>query len=170
MSINNMYNTLAAAYLNPLSSISSINPYGSMGNIYQTDMSFYSILKSKQANRMKQEIYNTFGIEVGGYSDTCSCYIPSEVLCRMYTDRTLKEKVFTMLEKYSGEEFKEKIMEHQSISNQSAMLLYRKLLMQQAALMPVQTNLYSGYNSLYGWNSTNSFNMLQNPFFSSLWG
>ena len=96
--------------LDQASVINSIGAYGSIGNIYQTGKSFSNILQNQMVNRMKQEIYNRFQIAVGGYSDTFSCYIPSDVLSRMNTDEALKEKVFHTLEKYSGEEFKESFM------------------------------------------------------------
>lgn len=181
--------------LNPLSTISNINCYGSSGNIYQTSMSFGTILKSQMVNQIKQEIYNRFQVEVGGDGDDFKLYIPSETLYQMNTNSTLKEKVFHMLEKYSGEEFKNSIMgeesaiknctltfdeegdmtatlktgtEKQSTTDQSTTLLYQKLLMQQAALMPYQTNLYTGYNTMYGLNGINYVNTMQNSLFSSI--
>lgn len=183
--------------LDQASVINSIGAYGSIGNIYQTGKSFSNILQNQMVNRMKQEIYNRFQIAVGGYSDTFSCYIPSDVLSRMNTDEALKEKVFHTLEKYSGEEFKESFMgtepsvkkctlvfdeegdmiatletavEKQTQTLQNAYLLYQRFLMQQMPLMSYQTNLYSGYNSLYGYNGINNFSMLQNPLLSSIWG
>lgn len=60
--------------------------------------------------------------------------------------------------------------------DQSAWLLYQKSLMQQAALMPYQMNLYnsySGYPNLYGLSGLNGMNysaLLQNAMFSSVFG
>lgn len=190
MQVNNML-----GILNPLSTISNTGTYGSIGNTYQTGMSFYGVLQNQQVDRMKQEIYNCFGIEVGDCSDTFGCYIPSNVLYRMNTDTALKEKVFGMLEKYSGEEFKNSIMgqqpsikkctlnfdeygemtatletgaEKQNKTNQSAQFLYQNFLMQQAARMPYQMNLYSGYNNLYGLNGISNFSWMQNSLFSNV--
>lgn len=196
MNISNLNSLWAAAYVNPLSTISNTSPYGRISNTYQTGASFYSKLQSQQANRMKEEIYNRFHVAVGGDNDTFTCYIPSEVLCRMNTDKALKEKVFNMLEKYRGEDFKKSVMGQetsvkkctlifdeegdmtatlqtdtakQNKIDQSTRLLCNKILMHQAALMPYQMNLYSGYNNLYGLNGINNFSMLQNPLFSSIW-
>lgn len=190
MQVNNML-----GIINPLTTISNTSTYGGINNPYQTGMSFYGVLQNQQVDRMKQEIYNCFGIEVGDYSDTFGCYIPSNVLYRMNTDAALKEKVFGILEKYSGEEFKNSIMgqqpsikkctlhfdeagdmtatletgtEKRNKTNQSTQLLYQNFLIQQAARMPYQMNLYSGYNNLYGLNGINNFNWLQNSLFSSL--
>ena len=181
--------------INPLSTIGSRSPYNGIGNIYQTDMPFYNLLQSQQVNGMKQEIYNQFGIEVGDYSDNFGCYIPSEVLYRMNLDTDLKEKVFGAIEKYSGEEFRKSITGQgpavskctlvfdengdmtatletgkakRNAGKQNTNLLYQNFLMQQAARMSYQTNLYSGYRNLYGLNGLNglnginSFNMMQN--------
>lgn len=183
--------------LNQASAISNVGSYGRTGNINQTSRSFGSIFQNHLVNQMKQEIYNRFQIMVGGYSDTFSCYIPTDVLSRMNFDETLKEKVFHLLEKYSGEEFKESVMGKESSANkctlmfnedgdmtatletapekkkqsiQSAYLLYQKYIMQQAALMPSQMNLYSVYNNLYGLNGISNFDMLQNPLFSFIQG
>lgn len=182
--------------LNLLSTVNNTGSYGSIGNIYQTGTSFGNALQNQMVNRMKQEIYNQFQINVGSYSDHFSCYIPSDVLCRMNTDKALKEKVFNMLEKYSGEEFKESIMgqepsvkkctltfdeegevtvtlktdDKQSQTDQNARLLYQKYFMQQAALMSYRTSLYGGYNNMYGLNGLNNYNMLQNSLFSSILG
>lgn len=189
-------NTNMMGILNALSTVNNSSSYRSIGSNYQAGTSFSSTLQNQMANRMKQEIYRRFQIEVGSYNDNFNCYIPSEVLCRMNTDNTLKEKVFNMLEKYSGEEFKETVMEkepsvkkctlnfdengnvtvtlktsteNQSQTDQNTRLLYQKLFMQQAALMPYQMNLYSGYN-LLGLNGLNSYSMLQNSLFSSILG
>lgn len=165
--------------LNQASAISNVGFHGKNGNVYQTGKSFGNIIQNQLVNRMKQEIYSQFQIDVGRYSDTFSCYIPSNVLCRMNTDKALKEKVFNMLEKYSGEEFKESVMgkelsvkkctlifdeegdmtatldtaaEKKNQTARNAYLLYQKYLIQQAALMPSQMNLYSAYSNLYGSN------------------
>lgn len=160
--------------LNLLSTVNSIGPYGSRGNLYQAGISFGSALQNQLANRMKKEIYDQFQISVGSYSNHYSCYIPSDVLCRMNADKALKEKVFNMLEKYSGEEFKESMMgqgaakkctltfdeegevtvtlktgEKQSLSDESARLLYQKYFMQQAALLSYRTNMFGGYYNLW---------------------
>lgn len=183
--------------LNQASAINNIGSYGSIGNIYQTGKSFGNILQNQMVNRMKQEIYNRFQIAVGGYSDTFSCYIPSDVLSRMNTDEALKEKVFHTLEKYSGEEFKESFMgkepsvkkctlvfdeegdmtatletaaEKKNQTAKDACLLYQRFLMQQMPLMSYQTNLYSGYNNLYGLYGINNFSMMPNSLFSSIFG
>ncbi len=187
MNIYNMSSALLAAYLNPLSTINNSSLYGRTGNTYQAGTSFYSMLQSQQVSRMKQEIYNRFQINVGGYNDMFHCYIPSEVLSRMNADKVLKEKVFQTLEKYSGEDFKQSIMgqepsvkkctlifdqdgdmtatletgtEKKSKTDQSTRLLYQKLLMQQAALMPYRMNLNSGYHNLYGLNGFHNFNVM----------
>lgn len=166
--------------INLLSTISSTSPYNNgIGNIYQTDTSFYGLLQSRQVNRMKQEIYNRFGIEVGDYNNNFECHMPSEVLYRMNMDMDLKEKVFGALEKYSGEEFRKSITgqdpavrkctlvfdedgdmtatletgkEKRNAINQNTKLLYQNFLMQQAMRMSYPTNLYSGYHNLYGLN------------------
>lgn len=176
--------------LNQVSAISNIDSYGRTGNIKQTGRSFGNILQNQLVNRMKQEIYNRFQITLGGYSDTFSCYIPSNVLSRMNTDEALKEKVFHMLEKYSGEEFKESVekctlifdeegdmtatletaAEKKNQTVQNAYLLYQKYLMQRASLMPFQMNSYSLYNNLYGLNGFSNLNMMKNSLFSSIFG
>lgn len=155
--------------------------YGKTGSIGQTGSSFGNVLQSQLVNRMKQEIYKQFKIAVGGYSDTFNCYIPSNVLCRMNTDGALKEKVFSMLEKYSGEECTlifdeegemtatlETAAEKKSQTAQNAYVLYQKYLMQRASLMPFQMNAYSVYDNLYGLNGLGSLRML--PLFSSILG
>ncbi|MBO5281628.1 MAG: hypothetical protein J6B43_00650 [Lachnospiraceae bacterium] len=162
--------------------------YGKTGSIGQTGSSFGNVLQSQLVNRMKQEIYKQFKIAVGGYSDTFNCYIPSNVLCRMNTDGALKEKVFSMLEKYSGEGWKEAAekctlifdeegemtatletaAEKKSQTAQNAYVLYQKYLMQRASLMPFQMNAYSVYDNLYGLNGLGSLRMLS--LFSSILG
>lgn len=189
MQVNNML-----GMINPLLTVRNTSTYGSIGNPYQTGMSFYGVLQNQQVDQMKQEIYNRFGIQVGECSNIFGCYIPSNVLYRMNTDVALKEKVFDMLEKYSGEEFKNSIMVGEpsvrkctlqfdeegdmiatletgtvkrNKTNQNTQLLHQNFLMQQAARMSYQTNLYSGYN-LYGLNGINNFKWMQNSLFSHL--
>ena len=176
MSISNV-NSILAAYMNSLSAVGSTGSYGRIGNSYQKSNSFYTMLQSQQANRMKQEIYKKFQVSVGDYSGNFKCYIPSEVLCKMNTDKELKEKVFNSLEKCSKEEFKNSMKctvifdeegemtatletdnGKQKKSSVSTNLMYQKLLMQQTALMPYQINMYSGYHNLYGLNGINSYN------------
>lgn len=56
--------------------------------------------------------------------------------------------------------------------DQSSLLLYQKLLMQQASLMSYGMNPYSGYgyNNLYGLSGGSSYNMMQNYLLYSMVG
>ena len=143
------------------------------------------MLETYQANKMKQEIQQKFQIKIGENNQKFQCYIPSEVLCKMNTDKELKKKVFSSLEKCNKEEFKNSMectlifdeegemtatlkteIGNKNQSNLSYYLMYQKLLMQQATGNPYQMNLYSGYNNLYGLNALNSYNLLGNSLFS----
>ena len=160
---------------NTVGNVSSIGRYGSIKNVYRNNNSFDSTLRNIQAAGMKKEIYNRFNIEVGKENSTFECRIPEGVLSRMQTDTGLKEKVFRVLDKYCGDEFQDSIMGNglpvkkcslvfdengemtatlktnlDSKDEESKVLLYQQLLMQQIALMSYGTNMYSGYNSLFG--------------------
>lgn len=210
MFFNNVMNSRYYGISNSLSTGNTAGTYNKSGNISKTrNMSFGSTLQNQRVNQMKQEIYDKFQIEVGNSSGRISCYIPSTVLAQMNTNQALKTKVFQSLEKITGEEFQKTIMGQESeikkctmifdekgemtatLENgtqtqgrlgQSAWLLYQKSLMQQAALMPYQMNLYnsySGYPNLYGISGLNGISgqsgmnysaLLQNAIFSSMFG
>ncbi len=210
MFFNNVMNSRYYGILNPLSTASTAGTYNKSRNISKTrDMSFGSTLQNQRVKQMKQEIYDKFQIEVGNSSGKISCYIPSTVLAQMNTNQALKTKVFQSLEKITGEEFQKTIMgqepeikkctmifdekgemtatlengtQTQGRFDQSAWLLYQKSLMQQAALMPYQMNLYnsySGYPNMYGLNGLSGISglngmnysaLLQNAMFSSVFG
>lgn len=48
---------------------------------------FYGTLREQQINCVKEDIYNKFHIDVGAANGYFECYIPSDVLYRMNTEK-----------------------------------------------------------------------------------
>ncbi|MBQ9989521.1 MAG: hypothetical protein IJP31_01050 [Lachnospiraceae bacterium] len=70
---------------------------------------FGKTFQEKQINQVKQEIYEKFGISVGSYGKSFSCYIPSNVLYQISCNSQMKEKVYEQLESYSPENYEKSI-------------------------------------------------------------
>lgn len=71
----------------------------------RTDSNFSNQLRENVINNVKSDIYEKFGINVGIADNSFECFISGDVLYRMNTDETLREKVYSMLEDYTSPHF-----------------------------------------------------------------
>lgn len=71
----------------------------------KADETFSGKLRESEISSVKKDIYDKFGVDVGKFNDSFECHIPTEVLCKMNKDSTLKRKVYDMLADYTSAKF-----------------------------------------------------------------